>query len=530
MASWADYTFRINKLHANFKRSDIDHVDNDYLWFSVGRGNDLFVAPACQPGKSGSIGNVESGNDVPIFDLPTGGENKDWAIGPITIHDEDSVIVTFVVNNLSDSDPPTQIEQQLQTSGALVSAIGGGIAVGGLLSGPGETAAAAAGAIVAAIGGVMQALGALFHWIGLGGQTNCNGPVLISPEIPFTGSQLQQLDYSAVPNQPSNVVGVHNFSNHHLAQNSQAGCGHPPDTDVFWSVVRDFTRVDTFGSGPPPPPLPLQALAASLSQQDWNGIWGDAFFVEDSRIVCFISSDGGGVALGAPSTPPPSERIGAHMQVLQQKLTTVPTALSLIGTDPRTARTGPLTLPSTSALGAIPSHKAQVTEHFGSPSGRVAATLQIDRIIEITMLATPFIKDVYPPTPPSGVVITPPPIAVESSQSPPAGSISRATMAPTIAQVTSDTSGGGVVSVAPASQAGGGTRSMPPGGFHGFVAAEPTLLAATLVVSDEICLQLYGGFDPTGRIVNHRVRYLRTTKAGGTVTDVMLAPAQRKPT
>jgi hypothetical protein len=40
----------------------------------------------------------------------------------------------------------------------------------------------------------------------------------------------------------------------------------------------------------------LQALAASLSQQDWNGIWGDAFFVEDSRIVCFIFSEGGGRA------------------------------------------------------------------------------------------------------------------------------------------------------------------------------------------------------------------------------------------
>lgn len=45
--AWADYTFRINKLHANFKRSDIDHVDNDYLMFSVGRVNDLFVAPGC---------------------------------------------------------------------------------------------------------------------------------------------------------------------------------------------------------------------------------------------------------------------------------------------------------------------------------------------------------------------------------------------------------------------------------------------------------------------------------------------------
>jgi hypothetical protein len=99
------------------------------------------------------------------------------------------------------------------------------------------------------------------------------------------------------------------------------------------------------------------------------------------------------------------------MQVLQQKLTTVPAALSLIGTDPRTTRSGALSLPSTAALGTIPSHKAQITEHFGSPSGRVATALEIDRLIEITMLATPFVKDVYHPTPPSGVVITPPPIA-----------------------------------------------------------------------------------------------------------------------
>ena len=43
MASWANYTFRINKLHANFKRSDIDHVDNDYLMLltPVTRGHEV---------------------------------------------------------------------------------------------------------------------------------------------------------------------------------------------------------------------------------------------------------------------------------------------------------------------------------------------------------------------------------------------------------------------------------------------------------------------------------------------------------
>src|ERR1700722_12624992 len=103
MASWADYTFRINKLHANFKRSDIDHVDNDYLMFAVGRGNDPFVAPGCQPPNSGFIGNVESGNDLPIFDhadhsgplVDQAGRDLAWAIGPITIRDEDVVVVTF---------------------------------------------------------------------------------------------------------------------------------------------------------------------------------------------------------------------------------------------------------------------------------------------------------------------------------------------------------------------------------------------------------------------------------------------------
>jgi len=548
------------------------------------------------------------------------GRNLDWAIGPITIRDEDVVVVTFAVTNLSYTDAPTQTEQELKITGAWLNTVAGGLAIGGAATGPGVGAFETAAAVFAAVGSVMEFIGEAFHWLGLGGQTNCNGPVLISPPIAFTGAQLQELDYKAVPVWPGNVIEeVHTFTNRNLEQASQSGCGHPPDTDVYWSVVRDLSRVDRFGGGPPPPPLPLQPIAASLLSQNWNGIWGDAFYVEDSRIVCFISSDGGEVVLSARLNLPLSERVGAHMQVLHQKLTTVPAFLSLMVSDARTTRSGPLTLPSTSAVGAIPSHKAQITEHFGSPSGRVATQLEIDRLIEITMRATPFVKDVYPPTPLPGVAFTGG-VAVEVE------STVRATEA-TAARVPTHTLGGAVVSGEAASQAAMGVPAHPPGpprslqglwrwchkcqgmffggnpskgvcpadgqphdpsqsghyaallgedapgqqgawrwchkcqgmffggnpskgvcpadrqphdpsqsGHYAVLfatsepAAEPTVFAATLVASDEICLQLYGGFDSAGRIVNHRVRYLRTTKAGDTLTDVMLAPAQRRPT
>jgi hypothetical protein len=254
-------------------------------------------------------------------------------------------------------------------------------------------------------------------------------------------------------------------------------------------------------------------------------MWGDAFYVEDSRIVCFISSDGGGVVLSAQPNLSLSERVGAYMQVLRQKVTAVPAVLSLMGGDPRTTRSGPLTLPSTSALGAIPSHKVQITEHFGSPSGRVATQLDIDRLIEITMLATPFAKDVYPPTPPSGVYTGGVGVELAASESPMGAS--RATTAP----VPAGTLGVGLVSGEHSSHAAGSVAGrVPPGVFHGFIPAEPTVLAASLLASDEICLQLYGGVNSAGQIVNHRLRYLRTTKVGDTVTDVILAPAQRKAT
>jgi hypothetical protein len=181
MGSWADYTFRMNKLHSNFKRSDIDHVDNDYMMFAVSRGNDLFVASACQPGNSGFVDNVESGNDLPLFDQ---GDNVGWAIGPITINDDDMVVVTFAVTNLSYTDAATQTEQQLKITGAWLASVGAALAIGGAAAAEVPPAAAA---IFAAVGAIMEFIGGTFHWLGLGGQTNCNGPVSSRHPSPSPG-------------------------------------------------------------------------------------------------------------------------------------------------------------------------------------------------------------------------------------------------------------------------------------------------------------------------------------------------------
>jgi hypothetical protein len=49
-------------------------------------------------------------------------------------------------------------------------------------------------------------------------------------------------------------------------------------------------------------------------------------------------------------------------------------------------------------------------------------------------------------------------------------------------------------------------------------------LAATISVSDNVFLQLYGAYDSDGRFVDYRVRYLRIATDGTVDTDVMLSP------
>ena len=68
-----DYTFRLNSLHCNSKRSNDDYVDDDFVAFMVTVNGDLYTAQACTPPSVGSIGLVKNGDDIPI-----GEHNDSW--------------------------------------------------------------------------------------------------------------------------------------------------------------------------------------------------------------------------------------------------------------------------------------------------------------------------------------------------------------------------------------------------------------------------------------------------------------------
>jgi hypothetical protein len=58
----------------------------------------------------------------------------------------------------------------------------------------------------------------------------------------------------------------------------------------------------------------------------------------------------------------------------------------------------------------------------------------------------------------------------------------------------------------------------------------PLPIVATLVASAQVSLELFGQFDQSGKLLGHRVRYVRTDDQGDVITDVMLALVERRPT
>ncbi len=529
----ANYTFFLNNLKINSKMSNNDYVDKDWLVFSVSVNGRQFLATACstiaggEPPQiaaqnpfyvDGYIGLAKNGDDLLLCNqppsagpFPSNGEVppatdlvNGWVVGPLTIADDDAVVVTYMITNLSYDDPSQMAQDALKYGGAVLAA------VGGLLG----TATAGISAIIGGIlNGVAQALASVIG----SSQNNCNGPVALSPSLVFTGSQLETMVNTAVPNQQNISQFTTTIVNSGLTQPTQGGCWIP-NTDVTWSILRDIASQQVFGSTPPPVAGQLKPLGLSLSTQDWEGTWGDEEFEQNSRILCIIGASGSGIT-GASD----EERASSYAAGLIDTFQREAMSASLVGQDPRAARVGALATLSVPAVArslapqidaVMPPtarYSADITEHLGSPDGPIAEQIAANNLVEIPMLALPFTSDVYAPlTPPfaepGGATIARP-VASEGI------------LANTATLDSVDGSATARENILAPSRPVVGRQSV----------LVPLLYAATLVSSADSSLQLYGEIDSTGKITGHRIRYLRANN-NVIVTDVVLTPAQQMPT
>ena len=510
----ADYTFRLNKFHCNTKQSNGNYADNDYVFFSVVVNGMTYLAPACTPPSgnglptAGTLDVVFDGDDVALWDKQP--EDDTWQIGPITIDDQDTVIVLYTITNLSYHDPAAQAAESLKIIGATISALGGLVAVvGGIiaaLSSP-TGIGVLVGAVVAIIGGIIGFVGGVLQTVGevlgkLGGdRPNCDGLILTSPPLGFTGAQLET---SVATGTDAPGVFSETFLNSHLPSTSPSGCSEA-DTDVTWSILRNIQGALT--SGTPPKQMSIKMLAASQTPQDWGSMWGDEILWENSRIQCVITSSGSG-----PTGATAQERANSYAAGLVHSLQTEPMTLTLLSSPAKGIRSSSLaisTLPPTSVVvggaSVVPvsaRYTATITERFGSAEGAVLAQLTSANLIEIPMQTEPFTSDKYEQD------------TLHTGHLPLSGIGVRSL---------------GIAEPLPPIKTGG-LQPIPPPGIRLPIKIttpqKPLPIAATLAASAQISLELFGEFDQSNKIIGHRVRYIRSDANGVVRTDVMLAPTQ----
>jgi len=541
----ANYTFFLNNLKINSKMSNGPYVDKDWVVFWVSLNGTSFLANACaalggtEPQQTASanpfyvdgyIGLAKNGDDLVLCNQPPSAGpfpngtvppatdlTNGWVVGPLGIADDDAVTVNYVITNLSYVDPSQMAADGLKVGGAVLAAAGGALSL--VTSG-----------IAGVIGGILNGIAQLLAGIIGSDQQNCNGAAVISPDLVFTGAQLETMVNTPVPDQQNITLFTTTIVNSGLSEPSPGGCG-TPDTDVMWSIQRDISPQDVFPTQPPAAPGQLEPLAASLSTQDWAGTWGDAEFINNSRIICTIGASGSGVT-GASD----AERASSYGAGLLDSIEREPLTASLLGQDPRVARGGALAIASVlaapqtmstgmaSVLPVTARYSADIAERLGSAAGPVAEQIEVGNLVEIPMVALQFAGDVYAPVMPVGIVGEPvrSVLGADTPPATPAAGHPASVKDPASISIPDSTGGASAVGHEDAiASSGPATRRAD--------SLISLTYAATLVVSNDVSLQLYGLMGARGEITEHRIRYLRKSDSGDIVSDVMLSAVQQEP-
>jgi hypothetical protein len=218
------YAFRIDSMHVDDQRSSINDSDSDWLVFSVKTG----LNTRSWQGQVGS-GIVSGASLTPSPQNP-------WLVdcGDMNLGDNDLVLTSFVMTNLSHTDARQQAADALKIAGAVTTALKEAPrlednvpVIGGI-----PVASAVADLLLTSIVGVGAVIGPILGAIGeiLGGtdKPNCNG-LVFSQQFILSGKQLRDLT--------KNATSVFSETKAFKDQQSPHECGHNPETQVVFSIV-----------------------------------------------------------------------------------------------------------------------------------------------------------------------------------------------------------------------------------------------------------------------------------------------------
>jgi hypothetical protein len=236
------YVFKLDKLGIQQTRGKIP--DEDVVTFTVfvddldrGHGTGKFIGMTTHSEASTTDGAADGGLAYPAGNLLN--MYRDWRLGPLEIRHDEKVGVVYTGTNTSDeqlSSLDTQEQDDLEikildyVAKKYVELIVGGVSASDIAS-----------ALSSAFNDAFKdPIGAL---LGYQQQGPCNG-VVFSGTVPFTGEELDGLDYVAIP-QTTNATpplpdqSVTSFANTYTdgATHPQI-CGPPASTEVTFSVFK----------------------------------------------------------------------------------------------------------------------------------------------------------------------------------------------------------------------------------------------------------------------------------------------------
>jgi hypothetical protein len=239
------YTFSVDRIEVVNCRSRGDHNDDDWLDLSItidGQGQ--------QGGVFFAFPNAHAGQSV----------NGPWSIGPFVIDDNQTVLTSFTITNLSGSDRDKQQGEAVRIGLGIDSALLAIAAVGAFIAEE-ELLAAVTGGVA----GVLSGLAELLGWaVGNPSNPNCNGEVF-SQSFVFSSGDLSRL-------------GTHTVDASGTTSAPDSNCGAPPHTNVKYTVIRQAV-VESGArqiSGLSTAPGATSLYLVGLDAQVWSKFFPDA--------------------------------------------------------------------------------------------------------------------------------------------------------------------------------------------------------------------------------------------------------------
>lgn len=521
------YSFRLNSLRLIAKR-EFERPDKLYLYFALKINDQTYVAQASGPPTTGFLWEIEAGREVLLYGR-TGTEVPDqsWEIGPIEVGNDDVVTWSFLLANSWKGAEGDTAKWLSIVGGALLSAAGVPIAAG-----PGGFIV---GGALAIVGGLVSLVGSL-----LPSKPDCDG--LDAAELQtISGAGLAGLDYLNGPWETSRTTTIT-----YSGSPSAGGCGNAK-VDVTHTIATPYAFID-LGADPQLAP----DIAGNVKA--WTGTWADERLLEESTIVCRIDAD---VTLDIAAVhsrdllsekahrtdPTPRAQLDAAVQdvvaasahhkkppvngplatlvsKIGARVSSGVDAFEHLGSDPLLGHLPPtvvrqdlLRFPSgnpafIAPATSLPRYAVTAIEQDYARRSKTLAERQERMLVDLPMQTAPYHGPKY-----AAPAVWAQRFAEAHAQAAmPAHDSSRAweQVATEIHRIDEH------------------ARAVP-GITESSVVASSLSLAATIIVSTDLVLQLYGMYDASHHLVDHRIRYIRTSANGGLVTDVMLQPATTTP-